>query len=562
MTLNERLDRLAAGWRGPLLAALVALLAGLPGAVAVPPLDRDEARFAQASAQMLESGDFVTMRFQETPRFKKPVGVYWLQAASVKALSHAESRAIWPYRLPSVLGAMLAAAACAWGAAAFLPARAALAAGGMLAAGALLSTEAMIASTDAVLCGLVTLAMAALARVYLSERGGPPAGVAVTAAFWFALSFSVLIKGPIGPMVVALTLLALTLSERRARWLASLGWGWGLILMAAIVGPWAMAITVATDAAFWGSAVGGDLAPKLAGGAEGHGAPPGWYALLSPLLLFPGALLLPAGLAAGWRARSEPAIRFAWCWLVPSWLVFEIVPTKLVHYVLPTFGALAWLMARALAEPIGRLAAALGAGLLVLAALAFAVAGPAAVAALHEFDPGIVWAGLATALFVAAGAVGASMLWRGRPGRALASAVLLGLAGHGLLTAGLAPSLRSLWLSSRAARALARSGWSPRQGAPGPVTVAGYEEPSLVFLLGTPTELGDADDAADAIGEGRPAIVEARQDAAFARALAESGLAARRAGEGAGLDYSNGQRDILRIYTPLSPPSAAKSPAP
>ena len=53
------LDRFIAGWRGPLLAALVALLAGLPALMLLPPLDRDESRYAQATSQMLETGDYV-----------------------------------------------------------------------------------------------------------------------------------------------------------------------------------------------------------------------------------------------------------------------------------------------------------------------------------------------------------------------------------------------------------------------------------------------------------------------------------------------------------------------
>jgi hypothetical protein len=171
----------------------------------------------------------------------------------------------------------------------------------------------------------------------------------------------------------------------------------------------------------------------------------------------------------------------------------------------------------------------------------------------------LVWAVIAGALFAAAGVAGVWLLWRSAPGKALAADGLLGLVAHGVVTAAVAPQLRSLWLSSRAAWALAAAGWSPRQGAPGPVTVAGYEEPSLVFLLGTGTELGDADDAAQAIGEGRPAIVEGRQDAAFRKALAEAGQAAFTAGEGAGLDYSNNQHDILRIYTP---PPQASAPSP
>src|SRR5215475_13117626 len=99
MTLQADWARWTRGWRGPAVAAFIAFLAGLPGLIAVPPLDRDEARFAQATAQMLESDDFVVIRFQEEPRFKKPVGIHWLQAASVRLLSSPEARQIWAYRV-------------------------------------------------------------------------------------------------------------------------------------------------------------------------------------------------------------------------------------------------------------------------------------------------------------------------------------------------------------------------------------------------------------------------------------------------------------------------------
>src|SRR6516164_4579000 len=64
---------------------VLALLAFLPGFFHIPPVDRDEARFAQATKQMIETGDFVDIRFQEETRYKKPVGIYWLQAAVVRA---------------------------------------------------------------------------------------------------------------------------------------------------------------------------------------------------------------------------------------------------------------------------------------------------------------------------------------------------------------------------------------------------------------------------------------------------------------------------------------------
>jgi 4-amino-4-deoxy-L-arabinose transferase-like glycosyltransferase len=554
------LERLGRGWRGPALAALVALLAGLPGLLALPPLDRDESRFAEASAQMLESGDFVAPRFQETPRYKKPVGIYWLQAAAVKVLSHVEDRRIWPYRIPSLLGAMLAAAACAWGAAAFLSPGRSLLAGAMLGASFLVSAEASIAATDGVLAGAVTLAMAALGRIYLAGHEGPPAGRGVKALFWAGLALSILVKGPIGPMVAILALVSLCLWDRKARWLAPLGWGWGLLAIAALVGPWAMAVTVASDGAFWGASLGGDLAPKLLHGEEGHGAPPGFYLVLLPAMLFPATLLLPAGFVRGWRRRASPAIHFALCWLIPAWLVFEAAPTKLIHYPLPMYGAVAWLMAAALEGPIGRRAAWAGAALMALAAALFAAVGPLAVISVNAGE-GMALAAAIAILYLAAGAAGAWLVVRGRALDGLLSAGALALIAHGLLLGALAPQLRPLWLSSRAAKALAAAGASPAEGViAGPVTVAGYEEPSLVFLLGSDTELGDAADAAQAIAEGRPAIVEQRQTVAFQAALAAQHVAARRSGEGAGLDYSNNQHDVLQIFLPAAAPASEVKP--
>ncbi|MET0295650.1 MAG: glycosyltransferase family 39 protein [Phenylobacterium sp.] len=556
MSLEAYLERLGRGWRGPALAALIAFLAGLPGVFAVPPLDRDESRFAQATAQMLETGDYVVIRFQDEPRFKKPVGIHWLQAASVSLVSEAEAREIWAYRLPSLLGAMLAAAACAWGAAALFGGATGLVAGALLGASILLSTEAFIAKTDAALAGFTTLAMAALARIYASGSGGAQVGWPTRLMFWLGLSFATLIKGPIGPMVVALAIAALWIWDRKAPWLEKLAWGWGVILFAAVVGPWSAAVTVATDGGFWTTAIGGDLAPKLVGGHERHGGLPGYHTLLAPFLFFPGSLLLVAGLIAGWRRRREPGVRFALAWVVTTFLAFEIAPTKLVHYALPAYGGLAWLCALALTEPMGRVGRYAGAVVGVLAGLLFAglVIGLAG-----QFgDPSDVpAAAIAGGLLAIAGGVGAFMMLRGAPRGAVAAAGTLAILGHGALAAAFLPRLEPLWLSRSVEQALAQGRLLPRQGiAPPPVAVAGYAEPSLVFALGTPTDLGDAADAADAIAAGRPAVVEAREEAAFRQALAQRRAQATPAGRVQGLDYSNGDDTDLRIYAPAVPARA------
>ena len=548
MNLEGELARYSRGWRGPAMAALVAFLAGLPGMLAVPPLDRDESRFAQATAQMLETRDFVVIHYQDQPRFKKPVGIHWLQAASVSLFSSPEARQIWAYRIPSLLGAMLAAAACAWGASAFFGAPAGLLAGAMLGTTFLLSTEALIAKTDAVLCGTTTLAIAAMARIYAAARDGPPVGRSTWAVFWLALAAATLVKGPIAPLVVALTLAALATFDRRLGWLKGLNWIWGLILFAAVVGPWAGAVTVATDGSFWTTALAGDLAPKLAGGQETHGAPPGYHTLLAPLLMFPMTLLLPAAAVTAWRRRREPGVRFAIAWLLPAWILFEALPTKLVHYPLPLYGAAAWLAAAAMTQPLGERVRWGGAALSALVG-ALLAAGAFYLLSLYGDPSDVTAAAVAGLLLAAAGVVGGYMIVRRAALAALVGALGLGLAGHAALAAGLAPRLDPLWLSDRTERAMAKARLLPRQGiAAAPVAVAGYAEPSLVFALGTPTELEGPGEAARAIFEHSPAIVEAREDPAFRQALAIYGAQAYVVATVKGLDYSNGDETTLRVY--------------
>lgn len=557
---DSALARWSQGWRGPALAAFLALLAGLPGLLGMPPLDRDESRFAQATAQMLEQDDYVVIRFQDQPRFKKPVGIHWLQAASVAAVSDPEARQIWAYRLPSLLGAMLAAAACAWGARAFFDGPTSLIAGALLGASFLLSTEAFIAKTDAVLCGTTTLAIACLARLYANSRyregwDPPPSQGFTRIAFWLALSVATLVKGPIAPMTVALTAAALSIWDRRGAWLKDLGWSWGLILFVAVIGPWAWAVTVATDGGFWRAAIIGDLAPKLAGGQESHGAPPGYHALAAIVQFFPATLLLPAGLVLGWKKRAEPGVRFALCWLVPAWLVFELTPTKLSHYALPCYGALAWLAAAALREPLGVRVRWIGAVLQGLVGVLLAV-GVGYLMSLYG-DPGDLPAAILTGLLLAAAGLGGAYLTiRGQALRALAVALPLGVLGHAALVGVFAPRLEPLMLSERTEAVLARARLLPRQGiAPGPIAVAGYAEPSLVFGVGTGTDLGDAKDAAEALADNRAAVVESREQPAFQAALKALRVTPRQIGVVEGLDYSNGDKTVLTIYAP-APESA------
>src|SRR5712691_6106472 len=185
----------SAGWllgvRPYALLVCLCLFLYLPGISAIPPLDRDEARFAQATRQMLETGDFLRIRFQDEARNKKPAGIYWLQDAAVSAFSTAAATAIWPYRLPSLLGGIAAVllifgfgAALYGGGAA--PRRIAAIAAVLLASALGLVAEVHIAKTDAALLATVMTGQGALGLAYVRARTGRPVPGWTAVAFWTA----------------------------------------------------------------------------------------------------------------------------------------------------------------------------------------------------------------------------------------------------------------------------------------------------------------------------------------------------------------------------------------
>src|SRR5579859_1392716 len=147
---------LTTGRRPYFLLILLCLALYLPGLTGLPPIDRDESRFAQASKQMIESGDYIRIQFQGESRAKKPAGIYWMQVAAADLTQHPE--AIWSYRLPSVLGAILAVLMTFAFGQHLVGRIGALLGAGLLAACFLLVSEAHQAKTDAMQLAAIVLA--------------------------------------------------------------------------------------------------------------------------------------------------------------------------------------------------------------------------------------------------------------------------------------------------------------------------------------------------------------------------------------------------------------------
>jgi 4-amino-4-deoxy-L-arabinose transferase-like glycosyltransferase len=536
--------------RAVLFLLLCCLVLFLPGFFTIPPIDRDEVRFAQATKQMVESGDYVDIRFQDDVRYKKPVGIYWLQAASLKTaaalgLPRAQVR-IWVYRMPSLIGAIGAVLLTYWTALAFVTRQGAALAALMLASCVLLGGEARLAKTDAMLLFTVTAAMGAMARVYLSwQRGEDPAHPpwGPPAIFWTALAAGILIKGPLILMFVGLAMVVLAVLDRSAAWFLRMRPVWGLMWMLVLVLPWFVLIFLRAGDTFFADSVGGDMLSKLAA-QESHGAPPGLYLLLFWVTFWPAAPLAGMAAPAVWRARREPGAQFLLAWLIPSWIVFEAVLTKLPHYVLPLYPAIAILTAGALERRVlsrswlVRGAAwwfaipALGAVLVIVGAIKL----------IHQ----LVFP--AWPLFAVAMVFGLVAWWlfeESRAERSLLNAVIAAALLAGGTYGVVVPRLTTMFPSQEVARALRNvTCVGPKAAA------AGYLEPSLVFMTDTSTLLTDGSGAADFLGQGscRFALVEQRSERAFVQRAEAIGLRYEAPVRIEGYNISQGKAVSIAIF--------------
>jgi 4-amino-4-deoxy-L-arabinose transferase-like glycosyltransferase len=542
--------------RAAVVLVLISLVAFLPGIFQIPPVDRDEAYFAQATKQMIETGDYVDIRYQDDVRYRKPVGIYWLQASVVNVASGLglpnAHTSIWLYRLPSLIGAIGAVLATYWCALAFVGRRGAVLAALIMMSSSILGVEARLAKTDAMLLFTVVVAMAVLARVYLApRRGDTQPGLGPLAIFWTALAVGILIKGPMILMVVGLAAATLCVLDRSARWLLALRPLLGLFWLLLLVLPWFIAIYARVGTQFLIGSVGEDMLAKVASPQETHGAPPGLYVILFFATFFPASILAGLAVPAVWAVRREAAARFLLVWLVPSWIVFEAVITKLPHYVLPLYPAIAILTAGAVESKVLSQRPWLVRGVMwwfLVPVIVSIIAVVTAVIIVRDLTL-LAWP------FFAAAVVCGLFAWQlyDQEGaeraftRAVEGAVLMAIGIYAIVVPSLEPAFPSVTLAeilreAPCAAPLAAS--------------AGYEEPSLVFLAGTKTLLTDAAGAADFLLPGgcRFAFVEARQQRAFALRAEAIGLRYNRGPLVEGYDVTIGKPVSIAVFETVSTP--------
>ncbi|NBC20820.1 MAG: phospholipid carrier-dependent glycosyltransferase [Alphaproteobacteria bacterium] len=661
----DLLDRLSRGFTAYIIVFAIAFGAAAPGVFTLPALDRDESRFAQASKQMLETGDYIRIRYQDKLRNKKPAGIHWLQAGSTALLSSAEAKEIWTYRVPNWIGIGLGAMACFWTGIALVGRRAAFVGTSLFASTLLLTSEGHISKTDGTLVFLTTLGIGALARIYMRDAragtGAVGAGFALdrdakglALLFWLAMGLGFLIKGPVSIMVAGFAAAGVWVWDKAGDnhaggWWRALAWWPGPALFLALWIPWFIWIQVATGGQYVQGAVGKDLADKFTGASEGHAGWPLYQVSHLPVWFFPATLALFAGAAQAWsllRGDSEAgrrrgsdalliagalgglaalvawifgeqtlvaypfalvlvfgalgfsrgwqerwpstappadadrrAMRFLVAWLGLTWIFFELMPTRLSHYVLPAYPALALICGLAITRmidgarmPVSRIAsiALFLVGVAVLALVSIpgidemlmaeaagdfrtASAGEVMESWQASLDYSRVWWGVGLALGV--GAAILALVRRMGLAVTLAIGAAIGFGWHARIAFLPAQEWVQATLQARYALEDVCAVPDPSANPPGcaeapaRVNMVGYAEPSYVMTLGTQNLHSPQTVVNLPAGPGHypAAFIINLEDRAGPPALdkltaqaSDRGLCVRRSQPRYGLNYSNG----------------------
>jgi len=478
-----------------ILVGLAVLAAYLCVAASTSFWDRDEPRFARATVEMVESGNLLVPTFGGHLRADKPILVYWLMAVPAALLGYGELSfrivAICATALAALLTYLLGSRLCGRNT-------------GLLAAGMLVTTPLMLVSGSAATTDAVLVAWIAASFLAFHELAFGTRPLRAALLLGLALGGAQLTKGPVGLAIPVLGALAIGVSRlremRKGPVLAGLVVA--ILLGVTLFLAWAVPANKATGGEFLRQGVGHHVLKRSLSPLESHGGERVlflfYYLPVILLMFFPWTLYLPGAVSAsfGGRSMTRRSLGFVLGWAVPCLVLMSLVATKLPHYVLPCWPALAilagsvveagekgtlsgrdraWLRrGRWFFAPAGLLLAAL------VAAAAWIVPIPAARL------PGILAAGVLVVL------VAGTWILHGREKYMAGIGLLLGgmIVFQLVLGLLLSPALESVKIS-RLLAATVRE----QVAEPVPIAMYGYTEPSLVFYMqpASVMEFHDAD---------------------------------------------------------------------
>lgn len=333
--------------RPQLTILCLGLLLMLAGNWILPLTDRDEARFSEASREMIQRHDYIVPWFNGQWRLYKPALIYWCQIASYRLLGANDFSARLPSALFTVATALLLVR---WGRK-IADAKTGFLAGAMYLTGLHIAIIGRIATADLALIFFFTVSAWSgweLTRPQQSSRWK------WWWLFYVALGLGFLAKGPEAWLPLGATILGRALRKDAFRlplWETAAG----VILTLAIVAAWGIPALKETHGMFWSVGMNEQVYQRAVAINNSHGvAGILGFLLLLPLYFltffvsfFPWSTRVPSALRHWWQERRRDNV--GWYLLLVAALVFAVfslVKTKLPHYTLPAFPLIALWLAR------------------------------------------------------------------------------------------------------------------------------------------------------------------------------------------------------------------------
>lgn len=467
-----------------LLFTFLILLIGIKS---LPTTDRDEAHFAQATRQMLQTGNYFQIRFQDETRFQKPPGINWLQALSVSLFSHSSDAPIWIYRIPSVFCSGLSIFCFFYFSRRYFGNKIAVFASLLLTSSLLFVVEEHLAVIDSALLFSAILMQGALFIIYMDSPKSHKIPIFWSICFWLSMILGFLLKG-VTPLIGFLTLGMLLIVDRwhgnnGSPWLKELRIFWGLGLFIGLTLLWVVPVNREEQSNYLLQMFYHDLLPKLKGGHESHGKPPLFHLAILLLTFWPGSVFLFHAIRYAWSSRYQRRIIFLLAWMIPTWIFFEIMPTKLPQYVLPTFPVIALFTALSINEYEGQ--SAQNSAFKTYPHIWFIVTSFMMIACVvfsYLLLNSIDWLalGLITLILIISAYL-VYFLRRGLCRKAFFVSMLLSLLSYFTIFTIIIPKLQPMWITKSITQKTPRKDLSTHF----PLLVVGYNEPSLVFELDT-----------------------------------------------------------------------------
>ncbi|TVQ56222.1 MAG: glycosyltransferase family 39 protein [Spirulina sp. DLM2.Bin59] len=336
-------------------------------------IDETEPLFAEASRQMVATGDWVTPYFNGETRFDKPPLVYWLMALGYLVLGVNE----WAVRLPSALGAialiiLLFFTLRRYGYAlpritqedlqSRLSQRQRWLAAGLGAAILTLNLQFIVWArtgvSDMLLCAGIGLSLLWFFWGYVEDEGEVRPGFWPRPAYlgcYLAMAGAVLAKGPVGIVIPGLVILSFLayMGNLKTVWQEAKVWS-GAVIFAVLTIPWYVLVILAHGQTYIDDFFGYHNVDRFTQVVNNHSGPWYFYFLVVAVGFFPWSLGLPVAMArlrfwgrSPWQAQPRRAHLgiLALIWFGVIFLFFTIAVTKLPSYTLPLLPAAAILIA-------------------------------------------------------------------------------------------------------------------------------------------------------------------------------------------------------------------------